>query len=384
MRSFNYKISIDGQEFDTLGLNDKLISLEFRQNFNKIDLLIIDLWNEGYNLTDSNIFRERANLSVSIGNGGILAFLDTFILQIPKFKFNEKDVPIIRLIAFNEASLLKEKGEKRKSFLNMTDSEIVQQVSTENALLTDISTTTLRRTQEVQLNETDISFVERLAKRNAFLFYIENKTLHFHPIRYTKSLEDMGYREDAENELMEFYPQKILLNRGANFISTFFDKLTGVQGSSRSVGTPDVINVQDASFYPAYRNLSQILSLRPTKYIEPIELAANNIAHQNLVDVSQQRNDYLISAIGKCTLFPALRIRQTVTINNIGHLSGNYYIKSLIHKYTTQQASATYFEAIKSRIGNLKPIPNIGSQIPNSISNPAIEIQPDIIGVSIE
>jgi hypothetical protein len=381
MRYFTSQILIDGQSFETLGLDDKLISFEFRQDNDKLDLLIIDFWNEGFNLTDSNIFRERALISASIGDGGAIAFLDSFILQLPKYKFSEKSVPIIRLIAFNNGITLKEKGEKRKSYINMTDSEIVQQLTTESGLLSDITTTQLRRTQENQLNETDLAFIARLAKRNAFLFYIENKTVNFHSVRYSKSIEDIEYRQDARNELIEFYPKKILIDKGANYIATFFDKLNGIQGTSISANIPDVITTQDIPLYPAYKDILQIIGIRPTKYIEPLELEANNLAFQNLVNISQQKDNYLISAFGKTTLFPALRVRQTVTISNIGHLSGNYYIKSLIHKYTTKQGAYTYFEAIKNRIGNLKPVPNMGNQSSNSISNPEIEIQPDIIGV---
>jgi len=380
MDYFSIKILIDGQDIETTGLKEYLVSAEIHQEHSKCDMVIIGFWNEQLKFTDSNAFRERAEIDVFLGNGNTTNYIDRFILQKPEFRFSGTDIPVIRLIGFNESILLKDKGQKRRSFANMTDSEIAQQIATENALLTDLQTTSVRRTSETQLNETDLQVLSRLANRNGFVLYVEKKTLHFHPVRFDKSLTELEYGS-GEKTLRQFNVSKTLVDKGGTFTATFLDKLTGVMQTVLSADVPDAIKTQDLSLYPDYRDAQQIFTQRHKRYEVSLDPEDNIQSQQQAINRIQQGNQYLIGGWGVATLTPALKARQIISLKGIGHLTGNYYLKKVIHKIEKGTAGGiTRFYGLKSRFGILRQTSVPGSQGSSVTNNPAKDIQPNVIG----
>lgn len=380
MRFFTAKVYIDNRELKDLGLDNNLFAIELRQDEFKSDIVTVDIWNEKLAFTDSDIFRERANLDVWLGDGSKLVYMGRFILQKPKYGFPEFDAPIIRLIGFDESSLLKQKGQRRRIFTFMTDSEIAIQIAGEYTLLNDIEITQERRDQESQIDETDIDFLARLAHRNGYILYVENKTLHFHQVRYEDHRLELVYGPEEENALFDFWPSKTLLNSAGVHLATVLDKNTGAILRAVSADIPDAIEMQDVRFSPNYKQPETTLVPRPNKYLKSVSGTESVTSLQNLVNRKQQRDSYLLSGWGKAQGNPDLKIRRVVNISGIGHLTGLYYLTSIIHKYE-DGGYFTRFFGIKNRFGLLRSLPPSisGGQQPSNLT-PGQEIQPNIIG----
>jgi len=376
---FQAKVYIDGQELEQLGLPDSIFAVEVMQDEFKSDMAIVDIWNRQKIFTDANIFRNRARMDVWIGRGINLTLAGSYILQKPQWGFPERDAPTIRLIGFDDTILLKERGERRRTFRNSTDSEIVSQVAAEYGLTTDVEATQERREQEVQLNETDIKFLCRLAKRNGYLLYTENKVLHFHPIRYQDTNLILTYG-DGENQLVDFWPTKTLIDSAGNFISTFLDKDLGTVLTARSANVPDAVDLQDQRKNPTSKGVSSIILQRPTKYIDPIDTTFDLSTHQGLANRLQQRDSYLIGGYGTAHGNPGIKARQVVTIDEVGHLSGQYYIRSVSHRRTEAEGFMSSFFAVRARVGQQRRLtPQETGAESTSPANPGQEVQPTII-----
>jgi hypothetical protein len=378
MKSFNIKISLDGQDISNLGFGKSLVGFEFRQDEFKSDMIIIDLWNKMATKTDSNIIRERAVLEVWLGSGIRSLYLGKFIVEKPKYIFPNTELPIIRLIAFDESVKLRHDGEKRNNFFSMTDSQIVNQIAGENGLIPDIENTTEIREQETQLNETDLQFITRLAKRNGFIFYVEKGSLHFHQVRFIDSEVTLSYGGERSN-LLDFRPSKKLLDTVGIFVSTFMDKDLGTVIASTSTGLVDAVVRRDKGFNPTHRD-SNLSVIPPIKYIHDVnnnDLPGDQL---NLVNRMQQMDSYILAGWGKADGERRLRAKRVVEIQNIGHLSGFYYIRSTVHKWDEQEGYITKFFGARARYGLTRRIPeSAGGPNVNIARTPGSEIQPEII-----
>lgn len=379
MLAFSPRIIIDGRDLESIGLSDALVGFEVRQDEFKADMVIIDLWNEKLRFTDSNLFREKAAIDIFIGTGKAGAYSGRFTLYNPQYLFPEREIPIIRLIGFGESIKLKENGEQRTSFFNATDSEIVTQIASANGFITDIETTNERRVQETQLNETDLKFITRLAIRNGFIFYVENNILHFHQIRFEDSEIELTYGPDQGN-LMDFAPSKMLIDKAKIFVSTFLDKDTNNILTNTSLNVPDAVDKQDIAITPNYRNVTTVLPIRQTEFIKQKsgkDIPANQ---QNLVNRLQQNSNYILAGWGKAHGNTKIRARRVVNITGIRHLSGIYYLRSVIHRFDEEQGFITEFFGAKTRFGLLKKLSSSsGGEIKIRTNVPGQEIQPEVI-----
>jgi hypothetical protein len=303
-----------------------------------------------------------------------------FILQKPKYGFPEFEAPVVRLIGFDESSLLKQKGERRRVFTFLTDSEIATQIAGEYALLNDVEVTQERRDQESQIDESDIEFLGRLAHRNGYILYVENKTLHFHQVRYEDHRLEMVYGPEEEKALFDFWPSKTLLDTAGIHVATILDKNTGTILRAISADVPDAVEMQDVRFSPNYKQAEETLIPRPNNYLRPVSGTSSLATLQNLVNRKQQRDSYLLSGWGKAQGNPDVKIRRVVDIKGIGHLSGLYYLTSVIHKFE-DGGYYTRFFGIKNRFGLLRSLPPAisGGQQPAN-TTPGQEIQPNVIG----
>lgn len=379
MFSFSPRIIIDGRDLDSIGLSNALVGFEVRQDEFKADMVIIDLWNEKLRFTDSNLFREKASIDIFLGTGKSGSYTGRFTLYKPKYIFPENEIPIIRLIAFGESIKLKENGEQRKSFFNATDSEIVSQIALSYGFIIDIETTNERRTQEAQLNETDLKFITRLALRNGFIFYVENNVLHFHQIRFEDSEIALTYGPDQGN-LMEFSPSKMLIDKAKIFISTFLDKDTKNILTNISLSIPDAIEKQDIAFTPNYRDVSSVLPFRQTEYIKEKNGKDIPVNQQNIVNRLRQNSNYILAGWGKAHGNTKIRAKRIVNITGIKHLSGMYYLRSVIHKFDDTQGFVTMFFAAKTRFGLLRKLSSSsGGEIKIRSNVPGQEVQPEVI-----
>lgn len=73
------------------------------------------------------------------------------------------------------------RGPKSRTFLQMTDADIVGQIAAEHGLDGDVEAAGEVREYVLQANETDYAFASRLARRVGFDFWVSGETLHFRP-----------------------------------------------------------------------------------------------------------------------------------------------------------------------------------------------------------
>ena len=71
------------------------------------------------------------------------------------------------------------RGTQNRTFLKMTDSDIVSRIAREYSLSPSVDATSEQREHVTQDNQTNMEFLEELAKRNAYQVYVKGSRLHF-------------------------------------------------------------------------------------------------------------------------------------------------------------------------------------------------------------
>lgn len=161
---------------------------------------------EGAKIADKGIFAQGDVLGVSFGSGTNL-YKET--LRIHRAGGGHD----FRVIAYEEAHDL-QRVSRSRIWAAVTYSEIASQIARIYGFGTDIEPTKYRHPQVAQVNESDLHFLRRLARRIGFECYVENKVLHFHRRRWEAGpVDTLTYIPGGGGTLTEFYPNESTLAR---------------------------------------------------------------------------------------------------------------------------------------------------------------------------
>jgi phage protein D len=247
-------------------------------------------------------------------------------------------VPTLVVRCFDKSHRL-HRGRHSRSFVQMTDSDIVKKVGAEAGLSVQAESTSEVHDWVMQNNQTNWEFLQERAARNGFrLFVSDGDKLYFkkvkdngqtkHTIEWGKELRSFRPRVSAspqvdEVEVRGWDPKK---------------KETIVGTAKVAQGVPQVR--QDKQGGPvasrAFGNAKMVVVDRPVHS----EGEAKAIA-QSLCD---EIGGSFLEAEGLCYGVPQMRAEDMVKIDNIGQrFSGEYLVTSCQHTYTPAEGYATVF-----------------------------------------
>jgi phage protein D len=235
------------------------------------------------------------------------------------------------------------RGKKTRSFLQMKDSQIAEQVANDIGLTPDVEDTEIVHQYIVQNNLSDIDFLMQRARRIRYELIVEDQTLKFR-----KAANHLGKTVELEytKDLKHFYPRLSTLRqvsevkvRGWNPASK--EAILGVARSgdetTRMQGNNIGADIAENAFGETAASIVNI----------PIysQSEAEQIAKAKFNDM----NIDLISGEGEAVGNMAIRAGFTIQIKGLGErFSGLYYIKSTEHLISPQVGYITKFSVVRN------------------------------------
>lgn len=190
MSNESFVIEINGAEASDL--YDDLITLEVEQCHElpatfQINLALYKQAEDGAWIhLDEQRLRAWNRIAIRVGfvGGGRDDLLEGFITRVtPRFAATESES--VLEIAGIDASVLMDRKEKLKDWPNKSDSDIARAIFREHDFDAEVEDTEVVHDEKLSTviqRETDLQFLQRLAKRNGFHCFVEGDVGHFHPV----------------------------------------------------------------------------------------------------------------------------------------------------------------------------------------------------------
>ncbi|HBE16255.1 MAG TPA: hypothetical protein DEG17_25095 [Cyanobacteria bacterium UBA11149] len=229
------------------------------------------------------------------------------------------------------------RGRKTRSFRQMKDSNIVEQIARDFSISVKAEDTKVTLEYVLQHNQTDLEFIQDRAKRIGYEVIFENKTLNFRPKQNNKAkVLTLKYPDD----LLEFSPRLSTVNQAGKVQIRAWDfkekkpiiHQTLADNQKSAMGkTSGAIAVTRE-----FGRVTQAIVTQPVHNKEE----ATQIA---LGQFNEMALTY-ITGEGTCLGNPELRAGKAIEIANIGkRFSGIYYVTAATHTYAREGGYQTQF-----------------------------------------
>lgn len=373
----DFQVVIGGRDLAVLGYKSSVRRIVVEEHDVLADIVKVELVNADEELTNDVLFQERGTMTLSLGIEGNLQNFGTFVLEEPVFKFPEGDSPILVIVGFGQ-DLQLAATEKRRTFKQMTDSQIARIIASEYGLKTfddltgdvTIETTSENYEEIVQLNESDMKFLQRRAEMNGFLVFVERGSLHFHSMKYSTpdtvlrwgrpetKIPQFGGLAKTEYDLLsgKFRVRSFL--KGRKLTETNRDKLQKRGVTWTSLNEPDALTATQLSD-PNLRRASAVtagIGLQPEEFLVNRGQAGNLAEVKKLVTEGAKARQFIVEGEVKTKNAPKVRSRKIVTLKNVGQFSGEVYVKATRHEINPKAGGyVVRAEVRRTTVGRLAP-----------------------------
>lgn len=286
-----------------------------------------------YNLLQSGVFDPSTRVMMGIILGGATEVLMDGIITHHQFAPSNDPGTLTLTVTGEDISLKLDLEEKNMSYANMADSQIVEQVLgqyTGLGLDTEVNKTddTPHENQRItRQKSTDLQFLNMLAKRNGFVFYVDPDTFDS-----TKAYWGIENRKDT--------PQPALsMNMGSN------TNVTTLTFTNNSL-TP--VNVKGSYIDPASKQVNPVSP--PSSDLRPLAATTSKSMRTVLLRNSGQRDSSQATLAASALMSDntksvtdngqldtinygyILRAGELVGVRGMGaSYNGNYYVRQVKH-----------------------------------------------------
>ena len=230
------------------------------------------------------------------------------------------------------------RGRKTRSFVQQKDSDIATTIASGAGLTAQTEDSQVVHDYVLQMNQTDLEFLQERARRIEYEIVVEDKTLHFRPVQ---NAQGEALTLTPEDDLLEFYPRLTTLGqlsevalRGWSLKDKKEILANAKSGDEVSTmgGTDSGAAIAESAFGAAAALLSEVPVFTQAE-ADQLALAGFNRAVLET-----------ISGDGLCKGHTELRPGQVIKIDGIGtRFSGQYYVTATSHRYTSRFAYQTHF-----------------------------------------
>jgi phage protein D len=230
------------------------------------------------------------------------------------------------------------RGRYVRSFLNVTDGDLVQKLAREVGLQAQVSPTTQVYPYVFQNNETNLAFLRGRASALGYLLYADGKTLYFKE----PAADDAPIELQWATTLMEFRPRMTTVSQITDATVRGWDPATrrAITGRVQNGnGAPEV----------GERRKGGELAKRAFNLEAPHLTADRPVRSQAEADrlaqtMANRHTTQFIEADGVCAGNAKIVAGVKVKVSAIGdRFGGTYYITSATHHYTADHGYTTRF-----------------------------------------
>ena len=285
---------------------------------------------------DDDLFKEGNSVAIDIGYGDNLKTLFQGEITGLEPEFPTKEPPTLTVRGYDRRHRLMGKR-KARTFLNMKDSDIANQIAGDWSLKPEVKDTRVTLAYVLQHNQTDFEFLQERAQRIGYEVVVTDTTLHFRP-RQNEGSPAVTLRREVE--LLDFRARLTTIGQVEEVFVQGWDPKKKEKVVSRS-GTGDERKMGGSVSGPA--TVRQVFTgTKETTVNMPIvsQAEADQLARGWFGEMALRH----VEGHGICIGQPDLRAGTLVNIEGLGRrFSGSYYITSTEHKYTPKTGYRTAF-----------------------------------------
>jgi phage protein D/phage baseplate assembly protein gpV len=230
------------------------------------------------------------------------------------------------------------RGRYVKSFVDATDSDIIQKVIQEAGLTAQVRSTQVIHKHVLQGNQTNLEFLQQRAGAIGCFLYAEGNTIHCEPAQNAGESIELQWHQN----LGEFRPRLSTVGAVSEVNVRGWDpqsKEVVTAQQNQGEGAPKIGVPQTGG---AFAEQAHHVT---AKYLVNEPLVRNSRAATELAKaVANRLIDHFVEAEGTCGGNPKILAGQKVKISRVGQrFSGEYFITSATHIYQQQLGYVTHF-----------------------------------------
>ena len=337
-----YKVKINEQELPVAAKSD-LISVIVQEEVGATGMFAFTLlcW-DGAKMEvkwiDDEIFKEGNVVEIQMGYRDRLDTLFKGEITGLEPEFTSDEPPVLTVRGYDRSHRVMRKR-KTQSFVNMKDSDIVNQIAANYGLRPDVEDTKVTIAYVLQHNQTDLEFLQQRAHRIGYEVGVIDQTLYFRP-RQNNGSEILTLSREVE--LLEFYP-RLSTNEQLENVSVQGwnpQKKEEVIATSQVGDVGSLVNASvsgPAMVSEKFENLSGGTSV---DLMIGSQAEADQIAQGWFKEMSLQ---YVVGD-GVCIGRAELKSGTLVNVVGLGdRFSGHYYVTGTEHSYNPKTGYRTSF-----------------------------------------
>jgi uncharacterized protein len=316
----SFRIEIGGKSQKELACHVKKISVE--QSVISVEMFSIDIAGTGANkwLNDERLNPGDQDIKIYMGyEGQDLKLLISGMVSSLDYALSLNESDILTVQGFDYSTKLQKSYiNKGSGFKELKISDIVRNIANEHSLKCVCDSTEITyNSKKTDLNESDYSFLKRMADAIGYLFYIRDMTIYFLKPNYSNPSRTLSWKRSG-NEKVDGLSKMDLRLSAAGVV-----KVIEVRGYNPKENRPLISKV-----HPYYKQIADPRG----------ELKANNVPNTNQMDldlIAQSMMDnasHLVEIRATMLGDPTLRAGDAIRVADISdRFDGIYYITGAKH-----------------------------------------------------
>lgn len=253
----------------------------------------------------------------------------------PEFVFDRKPTLIVR--GYDRRHRL-QRGRKTRTFVQQKDSDIAAQIASEAGLTAQTTDSQVVHDYVMQVNQTDMEFLQERSRRLHYEVIVRDKTLIFRPVA---NADSAVLTLTFDNDLLEFYPRLSSASQVSEVTVRGWNpkEKKEIVGRAREGDEASRMGGQATGAALAKSKFGAAVgAIGDSPILTQAEADRLAKAKFNTMALS------FISGEGVCWGRTDLRPGKVIKIDGIGQrFSGQYYVTSTLHRYTSHQGYQTHF-----------------------------------------
>jgi phage protein D len=341
-RKPDFQLHDDGSKVQD-DVKSAVIAITVDERLDQASVCTVELRDEGARMSDGKRFKVGSELRVELGYVGGTKVVFEGEVTGWRGAFPRRGPETLVVMALDRFHRLR-RERKRRSFLKMKDSEIVQQIASDHGFSVEAKPTSLAHDYVVQFNKSDADFLLERAALNGYELFIDGRKMVFRaPLIDGAPVATLTWHET----LKHFSPVISLGKAHAAVKATAYDmkakkpvSVTAKKGDELSLmgGTKTAADLASKlGKDPLHDPMQPMLSA------EEADALAKGLLNKDAMR--------LVTGEGASQGNNLIRRGTVVEVDAIGDLlSGRYYVASALHTLTPAHGYTTTFRVRRTAI----------------------------------
>lgn len=342
-----FEVSVNETPISALGYGEHLKSVTVELEEGRIPYAKISLASPNSRLLGDRNFAEDFVIGVRAGWGGAMLPLGNFALTMPGDDIGEGPQQLV-LECFGEA-VFATRVRRRRQFTNARASQIAGLIAEEEGWAADLVRTSTVYERRTQMNETNLSFLNRLARPIGYVVEVVNGTLYFGPRRSLEA-EDMVAASGAAGDelaLQAFRPRRKAIVGAQAAVAASLDRRAGavVKHVASAVSQEGPMRAVAGSYGTGEERAERIVwgaedpRQVPFRYVEPGWAVQGSQSEAQEVGEGVWRDmRWPIAGEARFSGHPMIVPGLVLRLADVGVYSGKWFVRRAVHSYFVRAA----------------------------------------------